>query len=249
MSLWRFLFPSFERPALQRQHLQLEPGRRRASGIWAVVGLSAACGGILLALPAAPQRPTTPPSFLVTAPVKAEPDTSASTASTDASNIEPLAADGNSGDLSLMQLSTLCGADRPTARRVCAEAKAARDAKLEEAAAQAKAKARAEEMAAMAAKIAADAHAEAVAATGVAADAAPENAASQQKSKPTHVADKRPIEQLVHVYDQVTRDGRVVPVYRRSDGGYQFGAPQDYAPEDRRAELQPRGFLSFFGLR
>jgi hypothetical protein len=236
MSPLRYLFPSFEKPVAQRQHLQLESPRRRFGGIGAVLALSAVCGGIFLALPdTTPGQRTKPPRFLVAAPVqsqRAPVDTSA--ASTTASAAE----DG--ADLSLMKLSILCG-DKPTARRICAEAKAARDAKLAEIAARKKAKARAEQMAAMAAKIAAEAVAEANG-TQTAADDA-----SSQQQKAAHVADKQPAGQLVHVYDQIAPDGQRVPVYRRSsDGRYVFGAPEPAPPPDRRAELQqPRGFLSF----
>ncbi|HZS65034.1 MAG TPA: hypothetical protein VFA53_11150 [Xanthobacteraceae bacterium] len=246
MSLWRFLFPTFERPVAQRRYLQLEPRRRHSSGIAVVVGLSAVCGAIFLALPAAPQRPIATPHFLLAEPLTAQPDAEATLETDQAS------ADAN-GDISLQQLSALCNGDRPTARRVCVEAKAARDAKLEQVTEQAKAQAKAEENAALAAKIAADARAKAA----LASAQTPQSSQAPAKTKTALDTEKRtadnidkgPVETLVHVYDQVTPDGRIVPVYRSSNGGYRFGAPQG-SSEERRAELQqPRSFFSFFGMR
>ncbi|MEX0752786.1 MAG: hypothetical protein WD073_07660 [Xanthobacteraceae bacterium] len=238
MSLLRSLFPSFEKPLPQRRHSQLEPQRRSLTGIGVVLAASALFGGILLALPEAPQHTTVPPRFLVAAPVTLQAPVRNPLEST------ATATDENGDEPSAAQLAILCG-DRPTARRVCIEAKAAREAQAE-ALARAEAKTAAQAKAATAAKVAAAARAEA-------------SAAEQHNRNPrsAQAANDRAGDQLVHVYDHIAPDGRRVPVYRRPDGGYEFGAMQEAPPRpERRADVQqrhtdaqePAGLLGLLGL-
>jgi hypothetical protein len=85
------------------------------------------------------------------------------------------------------------------------------------------------------------------------ADAAspPARTAARQKPKKARVpADDPPVERLVHVYDQVTSDGRRVPVYRRANGGYETGTiiDDEYRPS-RRVNLEPARGTHYFGLQ
>lgn len=230
------LFPSFEKPVVRQRFLNVQPQRRGYGGIGAVLAFSALCA-FLLALPDTSQPPKAPARAAVATPAKpAAIETTAGTAA--AADDEPA-----------VKLSALC--DKPTARRACAEAKAAKEARLAAAFARAEAET----------KTAPSSPSRAVARQALAAartGAEPEDAEAEQaappppkqKMKTIRVADDTPVERLVHVYDHIAPDGRRVPVYRRSDGRYEFGtvANGEYR-QTRRAELgQPRTF-NFFGLQ
>ncbi len=228
------LFPSFEKPVARQKYLNVSPLRRSYGGIVAVLALSA-LWGLLLTVPDALQLPKTP---AVEKPqtVAAKPEQTVAAA--------PTAAE----DESVIRLSALC-TDKPTARRACAAVKAAREARLAEAHARAEAKA-----ATSSSPPAVRARKTSTAASGASAQATAETEQSvsgpRQKTKTARVADETPVARLVHVYDHIAPDGQRVPVYRRGNGAYEFGAVVDGEyRQSRRAELgQPR-VPNIFGLQ
>ncbi len=218
------LFPSFEKPVDRQRYLNVQPQRRGYGGIVAVLAFAGLCG-FLLALPDRSLPPQAP------AP-SAKP----------VEKVAAVTADDSA------KPTMLCN-DKPTARRACADAKAAREARL------AQALARADTAARRSSPADARARKVAVAASNANAEAAPaegeQPAAIAPRQKPkVPRADDAPVERLVHVYDHVAPDGTRVPVYRRGNGGYEFGAVADGEyRQSRRAELgQPRS-PSFFGLQ
>lgn len=218
----RNLFPDFERPA-PRRYLNIRPqprrlGRKIAGGLF----LSLICA-IALAPLAATDSPPSSPALV---PVAYLTDAAAQKA-VPAEPVKTAAA------------KPAC--TRTTARKDCAEARAAKAALLAAAVAEpASPPAPASAMAAPV--VVADnrtetparvAGTEALAAAEPASEAdavAPAKPATKRKAKKTRVADAAPaerserVERLVRVYDQVLPDGRRVPVYRRANGGFESGS-------------------------
>ncbi len=226
------LFPSFEKPVDRQRYLNVQPQRRGYGGIAAVLAFAGLCG-FLLALPDRSLSPQVPVRVAVT--------------TSSAKPVEKVAA--VTADESA-KLTTLCN-DKPTARRACADAKAAREARLAQAFARAEA---ANGAARPSSPAVARARKAAVAANSASAEATPAGgeqpgAAAPRKPKAPR-ADDAPVERLVHVYDHIAPDGSRVPVYRRGNGSYEFGAVADgQYRQSRRAELgQPRT-PSVFGLQ
>lgn len=231
------LFPSFEKPVARQRYINVQPQRPGYGGIGGVLVLSALCGiGIVLALPETPQLSSAAPRTAVTATLKQAPA------------IETTATAAADDDEIFRKLSALC-TDKPTARRACAEAKAAKEARLAAALARAEAdppKTQSASAAAGAGKASATAKASV---EPEEANAEVPSPAPRQKTKTARVADEAPVDRLVHVYDHVAPDGRRVPVYRRSNGRYEFGAIVDGEyQQSRSAELTPPR-RSYFGLQ
>ncbi len=138
MSPLRYLFPSFERPVARQRFIKLEPPRRGLGGVGIVLAVSAVCGAILLALPEASQLPKAPPQFSLATPAKTQ--VAAPQAAVPVNQTIAASADGEKPSA---KLSVLCS-DKPTARRACAQAKAAKEALLSGTLARADAKATAQ---------------------------------------------------------------------------------------------------------
>ncbi len=217
MSLFRFLFPSFEKPVARQPYINLERPRRRLSGVGIALGVSVLFGSAL-ALPQILQLPKGQQQFDAPSPAKTEAAAPGETATISS---ETAAAYADAAQPSV-KLSALC-AEKPTARRACAQAQAAKEALLSGALARADA-----------------------------APAAQQPAASgpKPKAKIVRAPDAASVERLVRVYDQVMPDGRRVPVYRRADGSLEVGTVADgeYRPS-RSAELAPPAGRGFFGLQ
>ena len=215
MSPFRFLFPSFEKPVARQPYIKLERPGRRMNGVGIVLAISVLFG-ILFALPEILQVPKGQPQFDDIAPVKttqAAPVTMAA-----ASTAETPAAYADASPPAV-KLSVLC-AEKPTVRRACVQAKAAKEALLSGALARAD------------------------------AAPAAQPTAPKPKAKTMRAPDAAPAERLVRVYDQVMPDGRRVPVYRRANGSLEVGtvAEGEYRPS-RSAELAPPGGPGVFGLQ
>ncbi len=214
MSPFRFLFPSFEKPVARQPYIKLERPRRRLSGVGIVLGVSVLFG-ILFALPEILQVPKGQSQFDEPAPAKI---TQATPAPAAASTAEMPAAYADASPPAV-KLSVLC-VEKPTVRRACAQAKAAKEALLSGALARAD------------------------------AAPAAQPTAPKPKAKTMRAPDAAPAERLVRVYDQVMPDGRRVPVYRRANGSLEVGtvAEGEYRPS-RSAELAQPGGSGFFGLQ
>jgi hypothetical protein len=125
--LFRFLFPTFEKPIDRPRYVNLEPETHEFRGVGIVLLLAASCG-VALAL--------WEPSHQVTTPfVTASSSRPASVAAGDTANQETTAAADVTGDVEddqtapTVKLSTLCS-QRSTARRDCAGVRALKDARL-----------------------------------------------------------------------------------------------------------------------
>ena len=126
MNLFRFLFPSFEKPVERPRYLNIEPEAHDFRGIGTVLLLAASCG-VALALWEPSHQVTSPfATASVSPPACARPPQHGkvaiqeTTASADAEDDQPAPT---------VRLSTLCS-QRATARRDCASAKAVKEARL-----------------------------------------------------------------------------------------------------------------------
>lgn len=226
MSPFRFLFPSFEKPVARQPYINLERPRRRLSGVGIALGVSVLFGSAL-ALPQILQLPKGQQQFDAPSPAKTEAAASGETATISSAAAAAAYADAAQPSV---KLSALC-AEKPTARRACAQAQAAKEALLSGSLARADA------------------------APAVQQPTTQQQAASgpKPKAKTVRSGDEvpgAPVERLVRVYDQVMPDGRRVPVYRRADGSLEVGTVTDgeYRPS-RSAELAPPAGRGFFGLQ
>lgn len=257
--MFRFLFPSFEKPVERPRYLNIEPEARDFRGIGTVLLLAASCG-VALALWEPSQRITSPfATASMSRPAPAEAVKTAAGPETTA------AADDIEDDqpVPTVKLTAFCS-QRTTARRDCASVKAFKDARLKAPEPVAEpvtektqpvtekaqpAVAETQPATPPAAKVAASESAEAVPAVVQPEAAPPQRPVAAPKVKRARVTEA-PVEKLVKIYDQVLPDGRRVPVYRRvGSGGYETGTIVDgeYRPT-RRAHLEPPAGR-FFGLQ
>jgi hypothetical protein len=123
MALFRFSFPSFEKPVERQRYLNLEPETHEFRGVGAVLLLAASCG-VALALWEPSQQVTTP--FATTSASRSGPAAAAKPAAQETTAIADPAEDEVAP---IAKLSTVCS-QRATARRDCASAKALKDARL-----------------------------------------------------------------------------------------------------------------------
>lgn len=265
--MFRFLFPSFERPVERPRFVNLEPESHDFRGVGTVLLLAASCG-VALALWEPSHQVTSP---FVAAPGSRSAPMTADRAPSQETTAAAAAADADDDAAPTVKLSTLCS-QKTTARRDCAEVKAIKDARLNApeptpepakqrkspvVAAQSPSKAN-QAVASKPSLTPAVAPSQAPAVTPSQASAAPSatpprppadiptqtasvtqpetSAAQSQKTafapkakrqrQPTEEAS---VERLVRVQDQVTPDGRRVPVYRRvgGSGGYEVGTIVD----------------------
>lgn len=123
MTLFRFSFPSFEKPVERQRYLNLEPETHEFRGVGAVLLLAASCG-VALALWEPSQQVTTP--FATTSASRPAPAAAAKPAAQETTAV----ADPVEEEVApTVKLSTVCS-QRATARRDCASAKALKDARL-----------------------------------------------------------------------------------------------------------------------
>lgn len=236
MSLFRGIFPTFERPVAAPHYMYVKP-QRRGLGL-TIAGGAAAVLACAIAL-------TPPPPDVSTSSDTAAPPVVAGVAAVEA----PAAPAPEKTTAQAAKTAVTCA--RTTARKDCVEMKAAKAAILaspdtEPAAVAAAPSANSAATAARADATEAMAAAEPVAeAPAVPANAAPRAAARQKARK--KFADDAPVERLVRVYDQILPDGRRVPVYRRASGGYESGNIVD--GEYRRAFAAPPERPRYFGLQ
>jgi hypothetical protein len=233
------LFPSFERPVDRKRYLNVQPQRRGYGVIGAVAALSALLGtGIVLALPETSQLASAPPRAVMAAKSNPQPA------------IEQTAA---AEDERLGRPSYALCTEKPTARRACVQIKAAREARLAAGMEpEPPVTSPSPSPAAVAATPTAAATATASSESGQSRAEPPPQAAPAPAPRPkvkiARTAVDTPTVRRVHVYDHIAPDGRRVPVYRRPNGGYEFGAIEggEYRPS-RSAELGPprRGFTYF----
>lgn len=259
----RNLFPSFERPSHRPRYLNIETargGRGRVIGGVALLGVACALA-LTLTQPDASPVAEIPSAQAAASP--AAPVNKAKLAEAPAAAVEkPPAA----------KVWASC-AQKTTARRECAMARAAKEAKLTQAAEPVVATVAAPSPLAVAAtapapKPAASAPKAPEAATTALASASDISSASDEAAAPAApvrkakkirksdelAAVERAVreattERLVRVYDEILPDGRRIPVYRRSNGRLEFGTVVggQYRPS-RTVELfsgRPR----FFGLQ
>lgn len=251
--MFRFLFPSFEKPVDRPRYINIEQEGRDYRGVGAVLLLAAVCGvGFALWEPS--HQVTTPfvtASGARSTPVEAAAKAMETTAVAAESEDEQVAAP-------TVKLSQQC-AQRATARRDCASVRAFKDARLN--APEPVAPADESKLAPVPTKVAiaaepvvAPALQPATAETPAAAEtpvAQPQKAAAAPKAKRPRPADEAPVERLVRVYDQVLPDGRRVPVYRRvGTGSLEIGSIVDgeYRPGRRAANLDSPS-SRYFGLQ
>lgn len=235
-NLFRSIFPSFEKPVERPQFLNIQQDRRHFRAIGAVL-LIAAGSGVGMAL--WEQSHKVPARSM--AALAATPALESTT-----SEITTAGANGDDDQSApTVKQSAFCS-QRTSARRACADVKALKEARLT-----APAK---PEPAAKPAAVAKQPSPAAQASVMVAAEpvsvAAP--VVTPKKQAAPKVAKRRsqenaPGERLVHVYDQMTPDGRRVPVYRRVvRGAYETGVIEYRST--RRANLeQPSG--RYFSLQ
>lgn len=261
----RRLFPSFEKPAARPRYFNLEPARRDFRGVGIVLALAASCG-VALAL-WEPSAQATTPFVTASVPRSAPADAGkiARDAPADAGKVaiqETTASAAADDDQAAptVKLSVFCS-QRTTARRDCADVKALKESRLrapdpampskpEAAPAAVKAPAANQLEAASAPAKAAEPVTAANAQPEPPAAQVPQRSAAAPKVKRPRAADEAPVERLVRVYDRILPDGRRVPVYRRSGGGYEVGIIVDgeYRPM-RRATLEPPYGARRFGLQ
>ena len=125
--MFRFLFPSFEKPVEQRPYVNLEPESHEFSGVGVVLLLAASCG-VALALWEPSHQVTSP--FVTASPQRAAPAVASKAASQETTAAAEAAAEADDDQVApTVKLSTLCS-QRATARRDCAGVKALKDARL-----------------------------------------------------------------------------------------------------------------------
>jgi hypothetical protein len=122
MTLFRSLFPSFEKPVERQRYLNLEPETHEFRGVGAVLLLAASCG-VALALWEPSQQVTTP--FTTASASRPAPAVAGKPAPQETTAV----ADATEDDTPTVKLSTACS-QRATARRDCANARAFKDARL-----------------------------------------------------------------------------------------------------------------------
>src|SRR3954447_26065654 len=123
MTLFGFLFPSFEKPPERPRYLNLEPDTHEFRGVGTVLLLAAGCG-VALALWEPSRQVTTP--FVATSASRSAPAATGKPAIPETT----AAADAEEDQVApTVKLSTACS-QRATARRDCASVKALKDARL-----------------------------------------------------------------------------------------------------------------------
>jgi hypothetical protein len=142
MTLFHRFLPTFEKPVARPRHIHIEEESREFSGIAVVLLIAASCG-VALALWEPSQQVTSPfvtasapppaaPAIAPTATAKIpEPETTANAAETTAASADETAASADIDDdqTPTVKLSAQC-AQRATARRDCANAKAFKETRL-----------------------------------------------------------------------------------------------------------------------
>lgn len=256
--MFRFLFPSFEKPVDRPRYINIEQDSRDFRGIGAVLALAAVCGlGFVLWEPS--HQVTTP--FVTATPARPTP----ATASAKAPETTAVAAEAEEDQVvaPTVKLSAQC-AQRATARRDCASVRAFKDARLnapepaapEPDAVPSKPEAVATKVSASAEPAVVPQASAMIAETpAVAPSDTPvvqtQKTAAAPKAKRPRPAEEAPVERLVRVYDQVLPDGRRVPVYRRvGTGALETGSIVDgeYRPGRRAANLDSPS-SRYFGLQ
>lgn len=121
-TLFRFLFPTFEKPVERPHYVELAPESHEFRAVGVVLVLAASCG-VALAL--------WEPSHQVTTPFMTSASRPAPAAAGNAASQETTAAAAEAEDevTPTVKLSTLCS-QRTTARRDCASVKALKDARM-----------------------------------------------------------------------------------------------------------------------
>jgi hypothetical protein len=246
----RDLFPNFERP-VPRDYLNIKP-RRRGFGLKvAGVAIFGFAGAIALTPPAATDSPQAAAATASTYVASFADEVPAQKVTA----LEPVK---TPPPVKTAALATRPACTRTTARKDCAEAKAAKAALLAAVVPEVKmppapavvaapvvmAENKAETTASLGGTQAWAAAEPTAAAEAV---AVPARTATRQKVRKPRFADEPPVERLVRVYDQIGPDGRRVPVYRRAGGGYESGSVVN--GEYRRAALGPVTGQRYFGLQ
>jgi hypothetical protein len=256
----RSLFPSFERSAPPPRYLNIRPEGRGIAR--KVAALAAAVVAVGIVLPAFENAP----AVEAAANTAATPVITAATPTPVMAAAQPVAAIPALAEKPRKLYQALCG-QKTSARRDCADIRAAKEARLVipaettatpavvEAAAQT-AVAKPDILAAntiLAEAAMASTKPAEIASVSATPPAPPARVAARQKPKkprPAAVADDAPMERLVHIYDQIAPDGRRMPVYRRSNGSIETGTIVDdeYRPS-RRVALEPQRGTRYFGLQ
>jgi hypothetical protein len=123
--VFRFLFPSFEKPTARSRFVNIEPESHDFRGVGTVLLLAASCGVALAFWE--PTHQVTTPFVTASAPRSVTPSVGASKVAGPETTSAADAEDDQS--TATVKLSTLCS-QRATARRDCASVKAVKDARL-----------------------------------------------------------------------------------------------------------------------
>jgi hypothetical protein len=122
MTLFRSLFPSFEKPVDRQRYLNLEPETHEFRGVGTVLLLAASCG-VALALWEPSQQVTTP--FATASASRSAPPVAGKPVPQETTAV----ADATEDEAPTVKLSTACS-QRATARRDCASVRALKDARV-----------------------------------------------------------------------------------------------------------------------